>query len=68
MIDKISMGDENHSLEHKSIMEFLEDKHDNNNKQHEKMIGMIKENTDNIKLTHTSILELNKEIKLHHST
>jgi len=68
MIDKISTGDEAHSKEHSRIMDFLEDKHKNNNVEHKDIIKLVwqidwnvKKNTDNIEI-------LSKEIRLHHST
>ena len=66
MIEKISTGDKTHSEEHNKIMEFLEDRHTNNNQQHIEIIRLVWEidwnvqkNTENISILSKEILAIN---------
>ena len=68
MIEKISTGDKTHSEEHNKIMEFLEDRHTNNNQQHIEIIKLVWEIDWNVQKNTHNIDILSQEIKLHHAT
>ena len=52
----------NNSKEHESLMSFITEKHDHNEKSHVDLANMIELNNKNIKITHKSVLELHDKI------
>jgi len=66
MIEKITIWDTIHSDEHNKIMEFLEDKHKNNNSEHREIIKLVWEIDWNVRKNTDNIEILSKQIQLHH--